>query len=320
MHRDFRAALDEAQGVSEYVVVVVADIRGFSKFSIAHESPDVAIYIKRVYMKMIDEYFSGASFWKPTGDGLLVTLPHTDKTVSRIVQDSVAACLRCLTEFPTLCQNDPMVNFEVPQALGFGLARGTACCLKSAEKVLDYSGHLLNLATRLMDLARPSGIVIDNSLGIELLDEATRGRFEPADVYLRSVAEDTPRRIHFLKDIVQLPESAKTPLRAETWVTQEASYTVREWRKSASSAKSHVVPLGAEPRGHSSIKVTLQFPSAKLKGHDLLSEFSAFKYFLDAGEPRVGLDLEEILAKIEAEKLRPLTMLTARIAYVPRSR
>ena len=76
-----RFALLDAQGVSEFVIVVFVDVRGFSKFSKTNESPDIAMFIKRFYLELIDNYFDKANFFKPTGDGLLMTFPYNDKTL-----------------------------------------------------------------------------------------------------------------------------------------------------------------------------------------------------------------------------------------------
>jgi hypothetical protein len=38
---DLREGLENAVGVSEYAIILYADIRGFSDFSDDHESPDV---------------------------------------------------------------------------------------------------------------------------------------------------------------------------------------------------------------------------------------------------------------------------------------
>ena len=53
MHKIFRKALDNAIGESQFVIVVIIDIRGFSEFSRTCESPDVAMFIKRTYMRII---------------------------------------------------------------------------------------------------------------------------------------------------------------------------------------------------------------------------------------------------------------------------
>lgn len=68
MDGELRELLEKAKGRSEYIFAVVADIRGFSAFSQRHESPEVATYVKRVYIQLIDNYFPFATFYKATGD------------------------------------------------------------------------------------------------------------------------------------------------------------------------------------------------------------------------------------------------------------
>ena len=78
-----RDLLAESQGRSEFVIVVVTDVRGFSAFSKRHESTDIAMFIKRFYMRLIDDYFSKASFFKTKGDGLLLASPIQKKIYIR---------------------------------------------------------------------------------------------------------------------------------------------------------------------------------------------------------------------------------------------
>jgi len=134
---NFATALVEVQGRSEFVIVVVADIRGFSRFSTVNESPNIAMFIKRFYLQLINEYFKTANFVKPTGDGLLMTFQYTEANLISVSETVINACVTCLAEFPTICKNDPMINFDTPQAIGFGIARGTACCLYSGKDILD---------------------------------------------------------------------------------------------------------------------------------------------------------------------------------------
>src|SRR5207244_3281826 len=93
----------------------------------------------------------------------LLVFPYTEDSLHSVALDVISGCFSCLNEFGTICEADPMINFETPQRVGFGITRGPACCLFSGKDVLDYSGHLLNLASRLMDLARPSGILVDGN-------------------------------------------------------------------------------------------------------------------------------------------------------------
>ena len=108
-------------------------------------------------------------------------------------------------------------QLRVPQSLGIGLSRGAACRLATPEKTLDYSGRTLNLATRLMDFARPDGIVIDAEFGIELPPDELRGLFEAHDVYIRSVAQRTTRRIYALAGRTVISDAAKRPIDEPVW-------------------------------------------------------------------------------------------------------
>jgi class 3 adenylate cyclase len=218
-------SLDDAQGLSEFVIVVVCDVRGFSDFSTQHESPDIAMYIKRLYLQLLTKYFPSAKFAKPTGDGLLLIFPYSEDTLKAVAKQVITACFKCLKDFPTICQADPMINFQAPQRMGFGISRGPACCLFSGKEILDYSGHLLNLASRLKDLARPSGILIDGHFLKPVIPSNLVKHFEKADIYIRSLAEEEPTEVFFSKEHVQLTESSKLPIKSPNWKTLTARIT-----------------------------------------------------------------------------------------------
>jgi len=319
MHRVFRDRLDGAEGRSEFIVAVVADIRGFSAFSTHHESVETAVYIKRVYTRMIDEYFPGASFYKPTGDGMLITIPYTytEESLRQAVDVAVGGCLRCVDEFPTICGGDPMINFEVPGAIGFGVARGPACCLVSGDVVLDYSGHLLNLTSRLTDLARPRGIVLDGAFGLDLLAEKERERFEEVQVYLPSVAEETPRTVYIQKGVVELSEAARRPLSLEQWERIEVQRTVREWRLALPTYR---VRLPKTPKRLDGIRATIFFPMYR-KGkrvRALQSDVPApFSYKLEADRAAVMLDVDQMLALLSRWGVPRTAATRVVIEYVP---
>src|SRR5439155_23105168 len=134
------------------------------------------------YQRMVNDYFPGANFVKPTGDGLLMTFQYSESTLMGTAKVVIEACMKCLSDFPTICAGDPMINFAPPQAIGFGVAHGTACCLFSGEQVLDYSGRLLNLTARVLDVARPSGVVIDGAFQRAVIPEPYREQFKEQPV------------------------------------------------------------------------------------------------------------------------------------------
>jgi class 3 adenylate cyclase len=208
---DLREGLENAEGVSQYAVAVVADIRGFSDFSDDHESTDVATYVREVFIRLIDDYFPFATFYKSTGDGLMMMIHFNRDNILDLLKQTVEAAMRCVDEFPDITRNNPMISFDPPDEIGFGVTRGTTCRLMSGERILDYTGHIINLAARLNDFARPSGVVLDGQFGVNLLQEELRGQFQEAKAYIRGVAETEPHTIYLQRDRVQLPDYALRP-------------------------------------------------------------------------------------------------------------
>lgn len=231
MHEEFRRLLDNATGVSQHVIAIVIDIRGFTLFCNTVDSLQVATYIKKVYMKIIDTYFSDASFYKPTGDGLLVVVPYDEESLGQVIDKTVESCVKLLEDFAKLCDDEPMVNFETPKNIGIGIAGGSACCLTSEEKVLDYSGKLLNLASRLMDIARPSGIVFDSKFGLNLLSKDKRDLFLEDRVYLRGIAEQEPMAVYYTRNYTLIPNFFKRPIKEPRWVSVENTVSFKDMKK-----------------------------------------------------------------------------------------
>ena len=187
-----RGLLDEAEGDSQLVVAAFVDIRDFSAFNEKVESVQSAAYIRRVYQRVLDEYLPGSDFFKLTGDGLMLIyeLPFdlTAADVARVSGAAIEGSLRLVERFGTLVQGDPVVTFDVPQRVGVGIARGAACRLRAGDTTLDYAGRVLNLAARLMDIARPEGVVVVDPFAVEQLSAETKAKFSPLKVYLSGVA------------------------------------------------------------------------------------------------------------------------------------
>jgi len=308
-----RCALENAQGISEFVIVVVCDVRGFSDFSTLHESPDIAMYIKRLYLQLLTKYFPTAKFAKPTGDGLLLIFPYTEDSLQVVAKQVIGACFKCLRDFPTICEADPMINFQPPQRVGFGISRGPACCLFSGRDILDYSGHLLNLASRLKDLARPSGILIDGHFLKQVIPQNLRDRFDQTDIYIRSLAEETATSVFFSKEHVQLPESAKTPIKSPNWKTLTATIT-----RKALGTMSGTYSLNFKHRQVSKEKigVTLVYPSRKLEGYTTMQDYGAFKYERVGTTSWIRFDAKALAAFLKERAVKLNEAITVKIQYV----
>lgn len=317
MHRRFREALNNAVGQSKYIIAVFVDIRGFSAFSQFRESPDTAMYIKKIYMRLIDDYFTSASFYKPTGDGLFITVPYSEATLREVSCATIKICLRCHREFANICDGDDMINFDVPKSIGIGIAKGTACCIKSGDNVLDYSGRVINLAARLTKIARPSGIVIDGDFGAGLFPESERKFFEESNVYLRSIAEDTPIKVYILKDAVNIPPENKQPLAEERW---EVIYRESSVREMLTLAGAYCIELKAPLKRPDAFEVILNYPKM-VDGKALSSLFSYSKlsdcwYGKYEGRPCIYINSEQIKSKLG--DIPPHLKAKISVSYVPK--
>jgi class 3 adenylate cyclase len=212
MHKELAELLHSAEGQSRRVVVVFLDVREFSSFAGIAESTDTAEFLKTVYIKILDEYFPEAEFFKLTGDGLLILLSYDRKSLQEIVRKAVDRSISLVESFGEICDGDEMINFDVPGKLGVGLARGSATALTAGEKALDYTGRPLNLASRLMDLARPAGIVFDDRFGFNLLEPEIQRRFKEDIAYVKGIAESKPMAVFCLDGYTEIPEHNKRPL------------------------------------------------------------------------------------------------------------
>jgi class 3 adenylate cyclase len=129
----------------------------------------------------------------PLATGLMVIGKLKDEVAA--IQDAIrlkiARAIELVAAFPTITEDDVMINFEVPKHLGIGVARGSATPANQQKRtVLDYSGRCLNLAARLMDLARPAGRRPHDQHAGALLGPEIIAKLHAEDVYVKGIAEE----------------------------------------------------------------------------------------------------------------------------------
>ena len=317
MHRLFRKALDNASGQSKSIIAVIIDIRDFSGFSQRCDSVDVAAFIRKVYMKIIDDYFTSVSFYKSTGDGLLLTIPWEEENLEETSQKVIASCIACHSQFAEICSGDPAINFEVPNKIGIGVARGSACRLVSGKRTIDYSGRLLNLTARLTDLARPSGIVIDGAFVIDLLTEEQQKIFEEDKVYLKGIHEEEPIKIYYTPEFTIISKYNKQPIVSKRWREQT---DVKLFKDLLKLGQFFFYYLDSEPLSPDDVVVNIKHD--KIINGEARPEyyrtydFSGFNYKLDRGRPRVAVDFPKLCEKLEQEGVKEDMQITITVAYV----
>jgi class 3 adenylate cyclase len=258
LHERFRELLGSARAETCQVVATFADIRGFSTFTAQGESFDTALYLRSVFSTVLSEHFPDATFFKSTGDGLLLIheLPSNPQQVPAVVSSILARLVSLVAAFGRLTANDYMINFPVPQKLGVGVARGSVTRLMSDVGVLDYTGRCLNLAARLMDKARPAGVVFADQHAKQLMDPELATRFSDDRVCIRGISERKPLAIVISKG-VEIAASDREPIpEADHVWGVETTLSLNEIRDSSSYA----FYLPRPPRSFERVGVYVEYP------------------------------------------------------------
>jgi hypothetical protein len=249
-------------------------------------------------------------------------------TLTRTARQVVRVSLKLVREFKGICKNDPMLNFDVPERIGIGIARGAATRLISKDgRILDYSGRPLNLASRLMDIARPEGVVLDQSFRPrELLTKPLVQHFATESVYLRSVAERTPIQIFYTEGRTEISPLNKRPLDDVQREAFTSEYTVREieelgrieiWR----------IDLPSIPLDEDEILVTVEHPAITAKGakHPKWTRFfqlnknkSGFVYGEHAGSPYVDVNARKLAESLREIGIKQSWNIGIEVAYPKR--
>lgn len=262
--------LQAAEGHSRSVLVVLIDIREFSKFSKSVDSVEVAWFVKRAYTWILTQHFPHASFCKPTGDGLLLIIDYSELNLNTVVSTAVNSALRVVSDFPSAFENDDIVTFGVPPNIAVAITRGTACEIRSKNRTVDYSGKLLNLASRLLALCRPKGVVLEGNFQ-PLLDHSLQDRFQDQLVYLRGISESQGVKILTTTDVV-IPSEALTPLVDNEWASIEAIETTL--REMESRGHFHI-DLPSDYLAKSACLIRVWFPSRR--GNRINKHFTSFE-------------------------------------------
>lgn len=223
-------------------------------------------------------------------------------------------CFKALKDFPRMFHDIPILNYPPPEAIGFGIARGSASYLLVGEDVLDYSGRLLNLAARLNELARPLGVVVDGNYQYEVIPKKFRKKFQKKSVYLRGIAEEFPANV-FFSEQVNIPVSALHSIKEHEWKLASAEKTVSEINAMEGS---YSVYLPGPPLYPNQIRSEFRWPHTKIKDNVVWRECNSVTHQEDASGNRMTFDLDEVKAMIKAEELAEATKVQFRVHYIPK--
>jgi len=318
MHRRLKTLLPDATGQSQWVVAVNVDIRGFSARMSANPS-ETALYLKKVYARILDGYFTNLSFFKPTGDGLLVVIPFEEPSVTSVSERALTDALNLVNAFPDLITDEPLITFPHPENVGIGVSLGSVARLTAKRTTLDYTGRPLNVASRLMDLARPTGVVVDAA--VPITDSTIAEQFVSDEVYLKGVAEKTPLRIVFTPNKTEIPDSYRSPISSDAWHVEKESITFVEVKKRAGTFRHG---LQRVPTNRHRLEVVVRYPDYKngraVRGIERRRELAAptdYEYVLENGGKRAVLkvDYDRLIRTFSAIKMPGGTNINIEIGY-----
>ncbi len=317
MHTIFRDSLPDAIGESKFVIVINVDVRGFSAFSKIVDSAQSALYIKKIFIKLITEYFNDASYYKSTGDGLIVIYDIDEKKLREVSEKVIKNAIEIVNNFSSLCLNEAMINFDVPKKCGIGISRGPATCLRSDDKILDYSGDTLNVASRLMDCARPEGIIFDKKFGIDLLPTELKDAFQYDEIYLKGVSERRPLGIFHLKGKTEINKALKRPVNNLIWEEQSMTLKLSEIKLLTGD---FIIPITYKAYDPSNIKIIISHPTIKegklIKGYLTTFYFTHFLYEIEANAPEITINFTKLLDELSIiEGIKNTTKIVIKIIY-----
>jgi len=316
MHRILKKLLPDAKGESIFSLAIFLDVRGFSEFSVDVDSAAVGVYVKKLYLKILDNYFPKPTFFKPTGDGLMIItdLDESDEEgCKKVINENVQSCFKLLSNFSTLFRNDAVIYFETPQTLGIGMKRCSLCCLKAGDTILDYSGKDLNFAARYLDLARPSGIVTDSTI-INILSEDLKKEFVTEKVYTKGIAEEKSITISYSRKSVKIPSQNKYPI-ISPWVTIKDVKTLKQL-----DFKRYRFWLPSEPKDKRKIQAEALYPLVDKDGKIVEGSFTITElrceYEYNVGKPCVFVYLQKLKEDAVARRVGDTMPIRFTISYM----
>jgi class 3 adenylate cyclase len=252
------AKLAKTRGESCQVLVIFLDIRGFSKFAGVAESSDTAIYLRDMYARVLTDYFSAFTYAKPTGDGLMIIyeLAAEVSEVESVMRSSFERAVQLVRDFPTLTDSNVLITIPVPARIGIGIARGSATrIITDDEVVFDYSGRCLNLAARLMDLARPQGVVLSDKHAVALLGSEIAAQLDSDAVYIKGVSDDETVSVLYTPDWVAIPDQAHAPIAYKPSFDETTLIEARVIRE----VDHYLIKCFREPRSGADLSVTAEW-------------------------------------------------------------
>jgi len=208
------------------VVVLFADLRGFSTWSNKAEIANVAELIKAQYERVIqvcNDFHH--HFHKFLGDGFLL-LWEADAEMNSTVclKHALDAAFEIHKKYWYLVKE---LGFDAPVGYGIGLSLGQAIRIQPETFIkemneVDFLGYPLNCSARMQSLAEPYGTTVCSTTAATLAAASDEFLYPNVPAFLRRLKKPTPAALEKAKGMKGLKPEDRTNFLYLTWPNSQA--------------------------------------------------------------------------------------------------
>jgi class 3 adenylate cyclase len=211
----------ELTGVRSDVVVLFADLRGFSTWCISASLEQVSEVIKIQYERVIQICSDfHHTFHKFLGDGfLLLWEPDADLNLTVCVKHALDASIEVHKKYWYLVKE---LKYKTPLGYGIGLSVGSAIRIQPETFIkemneVDFLGYPLNCSARMQSLADPFGTTICSTLAGLLERNRDEFLYPNERVFRRELHIPSSAALSRARSMKGLQSKDKTDFRYLTW-------------------------------------------------------------------------------------------------------
>jgi len=226
---DFTLASGKSKlsGAKSDVVVLFADLRGFSTWCNEAEIANVAEVITVQYERVIqvcNDFHH--HFHKFLGDGfLLLWEADTEMDSTVCLKHALGAVFEIHKKYWYLAKE---LGYKAPAGYGIGLSIGQAIRIQPETFIkemneVDFLGYPLNCSARMQSLAEPFGTTVCSATAARLAGAPNEFLYPNEPVFLRRLRKPTPAALEKAKGMKGLKPEDRVGFRYLTWPHGQAS-------------------------------------------------------------------------------------------------
>lgn len=216
------------------IVVLYADVRNFSDWSLSVSPVQVAEVVQILYERVIqlaNDYKH--TFHKFLGDGFLLIWETTDHGgLTDTLHWAIGAAFEIHKKYWYASKG---LGYQTPKGLGIGISCGEAVKVQPETFIKelnepDFVGYPMNCGARLQSLAGPYGVVLD-SKGVEVtVNDRSRVLGENNSVIGLSLLDPTPNALEKASSLKGLKKKDKSQFKYIIWPTLQNQLWITDGR------------------------------------------------------------------------------------------